>query len=177
MKNITRKGLYYTARVLFTIGVIALVISFLVKVFTPNCYHDNIRYEYSVWTPNNGGYQWYKKHYCKDCGTYRGITYLHTNSEDSSCLSVLREHIDADELIDGEYYTLTAIVVFANYGTNTSVTCKVQDDDITVHLSVDFREEFKDAVSYSVLESGDEITFRGKFDGIGWKWTDCELIG
>lgn len=147
------------------------------KISSRICKHENVRYVYSLRSSVTDGYRGYKKHYCKDCDVYCGMTYLHSGSNDYAYLDVIREQIDVDELVDGEYYTMTAIVTLANYGTNTRISCKVVNEDITVGFSVDFKEEFEDRISHSVLREGEEITFYGKFDGISCAWMDCELIG
>ena len=177
MNRVTKLILYYTARVLIVVAGMIAMGSCLVNVFTPDCYHENERYEYSLRTPTaQSGHRGYKKRYCKDCGDYIGLVNLHSKSPDISYLELIREHTDADELVDGEYYTITANVTRAKYGFEDSISCKVENDDIVVYFSVKFREEFLDAISYTVLSEGDEIAFRGKFDWWSCDWTDCELI-
>jgi hypothetical protein len=118
----------------------------------------------------------YVKPWCKsrEC-VYPGYSLFRGTPSDTSYLDVIGEHIDSDEIIGGEYYTVTATVTLADYDfARTRLGCKVQNDDIIVYFSVDFREEFEDAVG--LLEEGDEVTFRGRFYDVGCGWEDCELI-
>lgn len=163
--------------ILSTFFAAIVVVILALIVFTPKCQHEERRLEYVLHSPDNVGNTGYIKKYCKECDYYLGNTYLHGKPTDSSYLDLIREHSDGDELVDGEYYTMTATVTLAYYyGSTISISCKVGNEDIVVYFSVRFREEYADKVSYSVLEQGDEITFRGKFDEMTCDWTDCELI-
>ena len=107
--------------------------------------------------------------------SYLGYSLFQGTPTDTSYLDVIRKYIDDDEIIGGEYYTVTAIVTCADYDfTRTRISCKVQTDDIIVGFSVDFQEEFEEVVG--LLKEGDEVTFRGRFYDEGCGFTDCELI-
>jgi hypothetical protein len=96
-------------------------------------------------------------------------------------LELLKEHSDGDEIVPGEYYTVTATVTLVTLNSydegrfwTVRVGCKLRNEDILLGFSVDFRKEFWDQVD--LLEEGDEITFRGKFYDEGCGFTDSELL-
>ena len=161
----------FIARILFCI-VIGVVMGGLFSSCKP-CEHKERREEYSfeLQDINSPKYIGYKKTFCKSCDYYFGNTYFYSTPSDLSYLDLLCEHSDGEELVDGEYYTVSATV---NNNYVYGITCRVENDDIRVYFSVDFREEFKETVKQ--MKSGDEITFRGKFVSNGYDWTDCELI-
>lgn len=118
----------------------------------------------------------YVKPWCKSgkC-CYLGYSLFRGTPSDTSYLDVIREHIDSEKIVGGEYYTVTARITLADYDfTRTSLGCRLQNDDIIVDFSVEFREEFEEAVG--LLDEGDEVTFRGRFYDEGCGFTDCELI-
>ncbi len=162
---------FFIARIVFCIVVVAVIVG-LVSSCPEPCKHEERREEYSFESQNatSPNYIGYKKKFCKNCDYYFGNTYFYETPSDLSYLDLIREHSDGDELIDGEYYTMSATV---NLNYVYGITCRVENDDIRVYFSVDFREEFKEAVK--LMETGDEITFRGKFDITSCDWTDCEL--
>lgn len=121
----------------------------------------------------------YVKEVCKECS--EGITrpsLFKGTPVDRPYLEVIRAHSDGNEIVPGEYYTVTAVVTLADYSSvdEPSINCKVENEDYLVSFNVEFREEFAEAVSYNSLEEGVEITFRGRFYDVGCGFTDCELI-
>ena len=156
------------------VGVILLVL-----IFSPNCKHEERRAVYSF-NAQDGIIQYkytgYIRYFCKDCDYYLGITYLGGKPIDTPYLDLIREHTDGDELVGGEYYTMTAIVSFCDYyPEKTMLSCRVENENTRVGFSVEFREEFEELID--LVQEGDEITFRGKFNDMSCDWTDCELIG
>ena len=108
----------------------------------------------------------YMKPFCKKCDHSFSYTNFRGTPSDTSYLEAIKEHSDGGEIVGGGYYTLTATVTNGDYDMQrTRVNCKVQSDGIVVMFSVEFREEFKEAVA--LLDTGDEITFRGKFYDTG----------
>ena len=155
MKN---KLIFLLARIALTAGVMIWIIASISSCIKESderreakCEHKEIRKEYSFNPPTQTGSIGVVKNYCKVCDNYLGITYLHGTPSDLSYLDVIREHSDSSELIDGEYYTMTAVVTVAYYYGSISINCKVRDEDTVVYFSACFREEFKDEVSYLVL--------------------------
>lgn len=110
-----------------------------------------------------------KEHFNLGYSLFRGTP------SDTSYLDVIREHSDSDEIVWGEYYTITATVSTGDHDFNrVRIDCKVQSDNVIVGFSVEFREEFgKDMKD---VEVGDIVTFRGRFYDEGCGFTDCELI-
>lgn len=113
--------------------------------------------------------------YCEHPGhIYIAKTFRDTPN-DLSYLEAIREHSDSDEIIWGEYYTITATVALADYDVmRTRLNCKVESENIIVIFSVEFRGEFEELVAS--IDEGDEITFRGRFYDNGCGFTDSELI-
>lgn len=104
-----------------------------------------------------------------------GYTLFRGTPNDLSYLGAIEEHSDGSGMIGGEYYTVTATVVLADYDfTKTRVRCQVQSDNIIVNFSVEFRDGFEESVA--LVDEGDEITFRGRFYDEGCGFTDSELI-
>lgn len=154
-----------------TVAVLLMLILFT----PPKCEHEGKGEIFSFQSPGSTALG-YVKPYCENCNHYFGYTLFQETPDDFSYLEVIREHSDGEDIVGGEYYTMTAIVTLGDYDSmKTRVRCKVRNENIIVEFSVEFREEFEDAVA--LLESGDEITFRGKFYDTGCGWTDCELIG
>ena len=113
--------------------------------------------------------------FCKECHQRFRATRFRGTPDDLSYLEVIREHSDGNEIVGGEYYTITAIVTLADYDfQKTTLKCKVESEDIVVAFSVEFKDGFEDAVA--LLDEGDEITFRGRLYDEGCGWTDCELL-
>lgn len=114
--------------------------------------------------------------YCEKWGhSYLGYSLFRGTPEDLSYLGVICEHSDSDEIVWGEYYTITATVSLADYDfQRTRIRCEVQSGNIIVNFSVEFREGFEELVD--AYDEGDEITFRGRFYDEGCGFSDCELI-
>ena len=118
--------------------------------------------------------QWCKKGCCPNLGykNFRGTP------SDLSYLDVIEEHFGVDEMVGGEYYTVTAEISLKFYYPSSSprvhINCKVENEDIIVGFNVEFREGFREQVA--LLEQGDEVTFRGRYYDEGCGFTDCELI-
>ena len=116
---------------------------------------------------------------CKECHKNMARPALFKGTlVDKSYLEAVKEHSDAQDFVPGEYYTITAIVTQADYDSvdKPRIGCKVENEDFLVGFSVEFREEFAEAVSYKSLEKGVEITFRGRLYDEGFGFTDCELL-
>lgn len=117
----------------------------------------------------------YIKPFCEHDGHVYISTTFRGTPDDLSYLDVVAEHSDGDEIVWGEYYTVTATVTLADYDfTKTRVRCQVQSDNIIVNFSVEFRDGFEESVA--LVDEGDEITFRGRFYDEGCGFTDSELI-
>jgi hypothetical protein len=117
----------------------------------------------------------YVRPYCEHPGHVYIATSFRGTPNDLSYLEAIRVNSDSDKIVWGEYYTMVATVTLADYDFNrTRVHCKVQSENIIVNFSVEFREGFEELVS--LLDDGDEITFRGRFYDEGCGFTDCELI-
>jgi hypothetical protein len=115
------------------------------------------------------------KPYCEKCNTYFQPKLFRGTPTDTSYLDVIDEHMDGDEIVGGEYYTMTATVAVGDHHLDkTRIQCKVQKGNITVWFSVEFQEEFEEAVA--LLKEGDEVTFRGRYYDEGCGFTDAELI-
>lgn len=117
----------------------------------------------------------YVKPYCENCNNYFRSTIFRGTPTDTSYLSAIEEYSDGDEIVGGEYYTVTATVAVADHDlTKVRIQCKVQKDNIIVVFSVEFQEEFAEAVGS--LKEGDTVTFRGRYYDEGCGFTDAELI-
>lgn len=119
----------------------------------------------------------YIKPWCKSGTCYHlGYSLFRGTPTDLSYLDVIGQYSDSDNILCGEYYTITATVTHADYDfQRTRISCEVRSDDIIVCFSVEFRGEFEEEVS--LLTEGDEVTFRGRFYDEGCGFTDSELIG
>lgn len=115
------------------------------------------------------------KPYCEKCNTYFQPKLFRGTPTDTSYLDVIDEHMDGDEILGGEYYTMTATVAVADYDFDkTRIQCKVKKDHIIVGFSVEFQEGFEETVA--LLKEGDTVTFRGRYYDEGCGFTDAELI-
>lgn len=113
--------------------------------------------------------------YCKNCMQNIKVAIFRGTPKDLSYLDIIKEHIDGEEIVGGEYYTIKGIVAVADYNIpKTIIRCRLESGDTIVIFSVEFREEFEDAVG--LLKEGDEVTFRGRFYDEGCGFTDSELI-
>ena len=164
---------YFLARIVVFIGMVIGIIALVSSIPEPCRHNDGWREEYSFYSQTEQrSCIGYKKRYCKKCDyTNDIITYFYDTPKDTSYLDLICEHSDGDELVDGDYYTMRAIVT-RNYV--YGINCKVENENIVVYFSVDFLEESKDALE--LIEEGDEITFRGKFVRVSCDWTACKLI-
>ena len=167
----------YIASVFWTMffSVIAIILG--VIILTPKCKHEEVREVYSFRSPGIISYKdiGQIKRYCKDCDYYLGIYYLYGTPVEKPYLDPLRECSGENELVDGEYYTMKAIVTLDYFDrSNQRIYAKVQNENVVLLFNVSFQEGYEEELE--LLQVGDEITFRGKFDGVGYNWTDCELI-
>lgn len=164
----------------FLVGVVLfcvfLPIVFLM-VFTPaKCEHVNTATMYTFVSHDSVGYSDVRP-YCRDCEKRLEYQLFKGTLVDQSYLSAIVEHSDGNEILPGEYYTVTATVPlgFVGYASqNVWLNCKVENEEFILGFNVEFREEFKGLVS--LVEKGDEITFRGRFYDEGCGFTDAELI-
>lgn len=111
--------------------------------------------------------------YCKECGERAKYSYFRGTLVDQSYLTAITEHSDSNEIIPGEYYTITAIVP-SGYNGVMKLKCRVENEKFIVDFSAKFREEFREQLQS--IGSGREITFRGRFYDQGCGFTDAELI-
>jgi hypothetical protein len=88
---------------------------------------------------------------------------------DKSYLEAIKEHSDGNEILPGEYYTVTATVPMGLSG-----ICEVENEDYIVRFHVAFNDEFIELVNS--IDDDAEITFRGRFYDTGCGFTDCELL-
>ena len=152
---------------------IFIPILFLI-VFTPEpCEHEETK-AILVFTFNEDKYNNSKIVICKKCNDdikridFKGIP------EDIS--ASVKECMGANEIIAGEYYTLSATVFLANYDTpKTSLLCEAENGDVKIRFIVNFLDEFEEAVSN--IKEGNKITFRGILKDAGIGFSDAELLG
>ena len=165
---------YISTYIATTIIMVIAIILIVVFVAPGRCEHDAMVKLFSFQFENSTAMSTIKP-YCNDCNQYFGHTYFRGNPNDTSYLEALRENSDSDEIVAGEYYTITAIVTFADYYTHEKrIRCEVQSGNIRVDFSVEFQGEYEEAVG--LLKAGDEITFHGRYYDTGCGFTDSELI-
>ena len=112
---------------------------------------------------------------CEDCNQRFYFQRFSDKPSDSSYIDIIKEHTEDNEFVNGEYDTIRAKVVFPDYDSlKTKIRCCVQQGNVYVYFSVEFKDEFEGAVS--LLQEGDEITFYGRSALTGLSWTDCELV-
>lgn len=167
--------------IISTIGLCLIAIVVIFVTFKPeHCEHEdtiqiyNFQYEKSA----AGHSKWEYCNVCKKYTTKRAFGFRGTPT-DQSYLETIVEQSDAQEIIPGEYYTVTVTVTSTTLyddGTNWKVRvgCKLENEDFELYFSADFRKEFWDQVK--LLEDDDVITFRGRFYDTGCGFKDCELI-
>lgn len=144
--------------------------------FLYGCDHEEMGSIFSFQFENSTAAS-YIKPYCKNCDTYFGYNSVRFRGtpNDLSYLDVIRQYVDRPDIEGGKYYTMTANVLLGDYDIyRTRIKCEVERDGIVVCFSVEFQEEFEERVS--LLQKGDEITFRGRLYDEGFGWTDCELL-
>ena len=167
----------YISTVFWSMFLTVVAIILAAVIFTPKCRHEEVRAVYSFRSRSVISYKdtGHIKWYCKDCDYYLGIDYLYGTPADKPYLDPLREYSGENELVDGEYYTMKAVVtsdIFDN--SHQRIYAKVQNENVTLAFTIAFREGYEEELKS--LQAGDEITFRGKFEAVGYDWTDCELI-
>ena len=151
---------------------ITIIIVTMVVCIPPKCEHKVVtRYSFSMddsMVHNN------VCSYCAKCDT-RLTPYSLFQGElvDKSYLEAIQDNSDGSEILPGEYYTVTARVPLG-FMDSIGLTCEVENEDFLLRFSVVFRAEFKEQLS--LIEKGQEITFRGRFSDEGCYFTDCELI-
>lgn len=156
--------------ILFVLALILVVITSPLYI----CEHEEIGTIFSFQSENSTTKSSYKP-YCKNCEEYFGYTRFIGTPDDLSYLEAVKPNIEGNEVKAGEYQTMTAVVSLADYNADkTRIRCKVENEEVIVGFSVEFRGEFEEQVSF--LQEGDEITFRGRLYDNGFGWTDCELL-
>ena len=117
----------------------------------------------------------YVKTFCNDPGHVHIASTFRGTPNDLSYLDAIRDHSDSEQILWGEYYTITAIVALADHDINrTRVNCYVRSNNVIVSFSVEFQDGFEELVG--MYDEGDVITFRGKFYDEGCGFTDAILI-
>lgn len=146
-------------------------------VFTPEpCEHEDMVTMYTFTSYNSTAHSNVRP-YCRDCGERFRSQMFKGELVDKSYLSAIVEHSDGDEIVPGEYYTVTATVplgFYAYISDTVWLNCRVENEEYILFFNVEFKDEFEEMVK--LVEDGDEITFRGRFYDKGCGFTDCELI-
>lgn len=163
---------------LAALAILVVMVAALVVVATPEkCEHADVVQRYVFARDDSTQYSTVQP-YCADCGESLAThSYFKGELVDKSYLQALVEHSDGNEIVAGEYYTVTATVPLGFYGYTSDtvfLTCEVENEGFIVRFNVEFQEEFKELVES--VEEGDEITFRGRFYEKGCRFTDCELL-
>ena len=163
---------------LAALAILVVMVAALVVVATPEkCEHADVVQRYVFARDDSTQYSTVQPH-CAKCGESLAThSYFKGELVDKSYLQAIVEHSDGNEIVTGEYYTVTATVPLGFYGYTSDtvfITCEVENEGFIVRFNVEFREEFKELVSS--VEKGDEITFRGRFSDKGCEFTDCELL-
>lgn len=159
-----------------TILMVCILAVVLLFVFSASvvCPHDEMRYVFAFQFDGSTAASRIKP-VCKNCSQYFEATRFRGTPNDLSYLEVVKEYISEDEIVSGGYHTMTATISIREHdATKTRLNCRVSNEDIEVHFSVEFREGFEESVSS--LQIGEQITFRGRLDDTGFGWTDCELL-
>lgn len=155
-------------------GIILSIVMILLLGMAVKCDHNNIIEVYSF-QPENSTAMSYVKSFCEDCGQRFHLTLFRDAAPDEKYIDVIEEHCKDEIFVKGEYNTIMATVTVLDYDAQkTKINCSVQQDGVEVYFSVAFKEEYEETVS--LLQVGDEITFRGKSASMGLSWTDCEII-
>ena len=172
---------YLMARIVVFICMVLALILLIVSIDFPDvCKHENIGKRF-YFQPENSTTSSYVETYCKGCDTNYGSglrgyyggsrTMFEGAITDTSYLDAIREHAHVDEIIGGEYYTISATVCSVAYGYDRNrISCVVQKELTIVYFVVDFKEPIES------VDSGDVITFCGRYYDMGCWFTDCELI-
>ena len=155
-------------------SVILSILLMLTLGLVLKCDHNNIIEVYSF-EPEKSTAMNSIKTVCEECGQSFSLSRGYGVPSDKKYLIFVGEHCVDKTFTNGEYDTIKATVTVIDYFTPiTEIRCSVCQDGVKVYFSVDFKEECEEAVS--LLQVGDEITFRGKSALKGLSWTDCELI-
>ena len=167
MKLIGYVASIVTACVLFLVAVVGIV-------SVTKCEHERVEKHFAFQFQDSTAdsrLSWV----CADC--YQDIrrARFRGTPTDTSYLNVIAEHSDGNDIVGGEYYTMTVTVTLADHdSTKTRINCQVRNNDIVVGFSVEFKDGFEELVSS--IQRGDEVTFRGKFYDVGCGFSDAELI-
>ncbi len=166
-----------------TISICILAVIIILIVFTPEtCEHEDTIGIYSFQYENSTAAH-STREYCNVCEKYT-TTYssrFRGTPTDQSYLEAIITQSDANEIIPGEYYTITATVTSAGVSSynegrfwTVRVGCKLENEDFEIYCYADFRKEFWEQVE--LLKEDDIITFRGRFYDEGCGFTDCVLL-
>lgn len=155
-------------------GMFLSIILILLLGFCLKCDHNNSIEVYSF-EPEKSTATSSVKSVCEECGQGLHLTRFRGNPPDEMYIDVIKEHCEDKTFIKGEYDTVKATVTVVDYFTpKTEISGGVCQDGVEVYFSVEFKEEYEEAVS--LLQEGDEIIFYGKSALTGLSWTDCDLI-
>ena len=155
-------------------AIILSIVMILLLGMAVKCDHNNIIEVYSF-QPENSTAMSYVKSVCEDCGQRFHLTLFRDTAPDEKYIDVIEEYCADKTFVKGEYDTIKARVIILDYFTpKTEIRCGLSHEGIEVYFSVAFKGEYEEAVS--LLQVGDEITFRGKSASKGLSWTDCEII-
>lgn len=142
--------------------------------FALQCEHENMIKVFSFQSENSTAMSDIKT-LCDECGNTFSLVGFRGTPSDTSYVDVINEHCKDKKFVSGEYDTIKATVVFPDCDAlKTKIQCVVQQGDVEVYFTAMFKGEYEDAVS--LIQKGDEITFRGKSSAKGLSWSDCELI-
>ena len=155
-------------------GMLASILIILSLSLVFKCEHTD-RVKLFSFQSENSTAMHYVKTTCEDCNQRFSSTVFRDIAPDDSYIGVLKEYTEDKKFVSGEYDTIRAKVTLADYDSpKTKIRCSVQQENIIVSFSVEFKNEFENAVS--LLKEGDEITFYGKSSTTGLSWTNCELV-
>lgn len=161
--------LKYISSIFFGIVLLLVVAIFVGTVM--QCNHPET-FEVFSFQPQNSTAASSIKTYCDSCRKVLSVTTFRGEPEDSSYLDLVN---NGEQLVDGQYYTITAEVSFGTHlSSKNRITCSIKSEDIEVYFSVTFKEEYKEKID--LLKDDDTITFYGKYSSDSFHWMDCELI-
>lgn len=143
--------LKYLSNLLFTFIIIGFVLFFIILVMANNKCDHNEKQRRFHFVAENSSANSDMAVFCKVCGEQL-TTYARFNGtpDDKSYLSAFSGYIDSNEIIPGEYYTVTAAVTIDYYSSGIEeprLACKEENDDYEVLFSVGFKEEYRDLIS------------------------------
>ena len=155
-------------------GIILSIVMILLMGMVVKCDHDNIIKVYSFESEKSTAMNSVKT-VCDECGENFNLTLFRDTPPDEKYINVIEEYCADKRFVKGEYDTIKARVIILDYFTpKTEIRCGLSHEGSEVYFSVAFKGEYEEAVS--LLQVGDEITFRGKSASMGLSWTDCEII-